>query len=622
MMNHETSSWRIWLQSFRCILEPMLARLTLFTACALAAAAQTAPDEIRVGARSYIAPGLRLRVQADFVQLGVVVRDGHGQPIAGLKKSDFQILDEGKPRAIEAFSIDARSAAAAPGGPPAPGTISVTPPRSVMLFFDDIHEGAAEFRRIQIAAENFVKTEIGANTGAAVFTSSAGLVADFTPDAAKLHEAIERLRSHQRIGEAGIQPCPRISPYQAYLIANNMDPSAMGAAVLEARACSNTDPTLSNPAPARGVGPTVPIPGSNEYLSVNDPIYLAVQAQAQLTWQKVSDDSQQTFDRLDAAIASLGKASGTRILLLVSEGFLASSLEEEREASLTDRALRAGIVVNALDAKGLWSEAPVRPFNEAGQSTFMPLATFQFEASTMGARNSAVNGVMARFAAATGGLFFHNSNDLTGGIRELVAVPQVTYLLSFRPDPNDTPGKYHKLKVKLASGTSGYVQTRPGYFAPASSADLVAMRERFDKEAIASDTLSEFPIDVAGRLGKMPTGEPLLTVIMHVDLAPLEFFDRNGRQAQDLRFVAGLFDAQGNVAVAREGAMELALTEETSARLTASGVNASLLLTAPPGKYRLRVTVQEATGRIAAINRVIDLSESTQTPQDRIPLPQ
>jgi VWFA-related protein len=145
----------------------------------------------------------------------------------------------------------------------------------------------------------------------------------------------------------------------------------------------------------------------------------------------------------------LAAAPGTRVLLMVSTGFLSGMLEPELGARI-DRAIHAGIVINALDAKGLWAEPLGRPFGEARHAGF-PLATFVFEASTTLSRNDALNAVMAELAAGTGGLFFHSSNDLVGGFSQLATIPETTYLLAFRPDAEGAAGKYHKLKVRLVT---------------------------------------------------------------------------------------------------------------------------------------------------------------------------
>jgi VWFA-related protein len=587
-------------------------RIGLLTACALLAAAQY-PDEVRVSAHVYTPTPLHLAVQTQLVQLDVVVRDARGRPVSGLAQSDFQILDEGKPRTIAAFSVESRlrpSTAAASASSSLSTTAamrSAGPPRFVLLFFDDLHANTGELRRTQNAAAYFVKHSLGANSRAAVFTASEGLALDFTADADTLSAAIEKLRSHVRVSEAGIMPCPRISPYQAYVIFNNIDPSAMVAAVSEASACTGADTSIANPYAKSGAraGTLSKLPAANDQLSI------VVQQQVSQTWEMVRAASLQSYDLLGDAVAHLAAAPGTRVLMLASEGFLSGIEEAPRQQDLIDRAIRSDIVINGLDAKGLWSEPTTRPFNEVSESLTQPWAaiqTYQFEAASIGARNSALNSTIAELAGATGGLFFHNNNDLAGGFDQLGAVPETTYLIAFHPDPAEAAGKYRKLKVRLTAARQDYVQTRPGYFAPAAGpSEAEAARRKLDEEVTAADAIAEFPVQLAGRLGKTENGAPLLTLIIHLDLAKLEFTERGGRNLQKLRFIGALMNAQGEMAAAKEGAMDLALTEETITRLTASGVNATFTLSAPPGPYRVRVVVQDAFGRMAALNQTVEL---------------
>ncbi len=307
-------------------------------------------------------------------------------------------------------------------------------------------------------------------------------------------------------------------------------------------------------------------------------------------------------------MARLARAPGTRVLLMVSTGFLSGMMDAERDAAI-NHAIHDGIVINALDAKGLWAEPPARPFGEDPQTyQGFPIQTFIFEATSIGSRNDAMNAVMAEFAAGTGGLFFHNSNDLAGGFAQLAAVPETAYLLAFRADAEGAAGKYRTLKVRLTAGNHDYVQTRPGYFAPANApAEVKAAPRELDREAVAPDELTQIPIHLAGRLSKTEKGDPVLSLVIHVDLAKLKFTPRDGRQTQKLTFIGALMDERGNMVTAKEGEMDLALKAETLARLTASGVNAELTLSAPPGPYRVRVVVQEAGGGMAALNQRLEI---------------
>ena len=582
-----------------------------FVACAFLAGAQQV-DEVRVSAHLYTPPQLRLTAQAQLVQLEVVVRDPRGHAVSGLKQGDFEILDEGKPRPIVAFSVETRGQGQAPelaaapassttttaslGAPPAPPRPA--PPRSTLLFFDDLHATGGELQRTQIAAKRFIKDGLGPGARAAVYAASDGLTLDFTADADELAAAIEKLRSHQRMSENGLQACPRITPYQAYLIANNLDVSALNAALAEAQACKNADSSNAVQRP----------PGQRPRLTSTDPTVAMVQAQADATWEQARTISLTSFDAINDAMAHLDRAPGTRVLLMVSTGFLSGMLEEQRERAV-DRAIHAGIVINALDAKGLWAEGPARPFGQDPQTVKgFPIQTFIFEATTIGSRNDAMNAVMAEFAAGTGGLFFHNSNDLVGGFAQLAAVPETTYLVAFRPDEEVAAGKYRKLKVRLTAEKKDYVQTRPGYVAPVKAPVEAKMELRkLDSEALAADALAEFPVQLAGRLGKTIQGNPELSLVIHVDLAKLKFTESWGRQTQKLTFIGALMDANGNLVAAKEGAMDLALKQENLARMQSSGINAALTLSAPPGPYRVRIVVQEAGGKMAALNQTVEI---------------
>lgn len=280
-------------------------------------------------------------------------------------------------------------------------------------------------------------------------------------------------------------------------------------------------------------------------------------------------------------------------------------MEDKRDAVI-DRAVRDSIVINALDAKGLWSEPPVRPFGEEPQTTRgFPIQAFVFETSSVGARNSAITAAMAEFAGGTGGLFFHNNNDLAGGFAELSAVPMTRYLLAIKPGEEAAVGKYHRLSVKLTKRKGDAVQARPGYFAPGNAPPETP--RKLDTEALATDTVAEIPVQLAGRLGRTENGDQTLSLLIHVDIAHLKFTESWGRQAQKLAFIGALMDTSGNMATAKEGAMELMLKPESLAQMRAKGLNAELTFGALPGSYVVRVVVQDAEGRMAALTQNVQI---------------
>src|ERR1035438_5545134 len=67
---------------------------------------------------------LTLRVNTQLVQVSVVVKDGHGNPVTDLKASDFELYDKGKKQEIRVFHVEDYHPAGA-GQPPAAPTAPV-----------------------------------------------------------------------------------------------------------------------------------------------------------------------------------------------------------------------------------------------------------------------------------------------------------------------------------------------------------------------------------------------------------------------------------------------------------------------------------------------------------------
>lgn len=549
-----------------------------------------------MGSKPYEPLGQTIRVQSKLVEVTVVVRDAHGKPIAGLTQNDFKLYDEGKERTITFFSAEISpratpSAAASASQPPQPTpelplsatgnltSAAAKPPaeqRFVALYFDDTHTQSGDLRHAQIAADHFVKEALAVDDRVAIFTMSSTVSLDFTPDVSKILEAIDKVTAHPRISEAGMGVCPRISPYQAYVIVSHLDPMAYDAAVAEAYKCNCVD-------------------ADNITIQCRKEQYMIVRAQADQTWGHARMLSQNTLATIEGVVNYLAKMPGKRTLILASSGFLAGTLEPDQDKIIAE-ALHAGVVINALDAKGLYAEAPGRPFNE--RQDILPLTSFVFETISLGNRLATVDDALANFAASTGGLFFHNRNDLDFGFRELGMTPEFSYVLGFSPDDVKLDGKYHVLKVKVTAPDYHFIQARPGYFAPSEeSAPAVAAAGReerlIDKEVQALDSLSELPAVVSADRTRSQRGAGSLAVTMHLNAAALPFQVQPHLHLQKLTFVAALFDDHDRFISGKEAYMDLALKDATLAEYLKSGFTAKMNVDAPSDTaYRLRVVIQ------------------------------
>jgi VWFA-related protein len=524
------------------------------------------------------------------VEVGVVVRAGDGHPVSGLNKSDFEVRDNGKRHEITIFSVQsvapAAPAEAAPavssmsGRGPAPAPMPApapAKPRFVAVVFDDVSMPLGDLYHAKVAAKRFLKSGMTATDRLAVLTVSSGLVLPFTADKAALSQAIDKvvLREKRQVWDG----CPAFTPYEAYATANHLDLTVVNHKAREL--VMNCNRSICPDSDSARIDITPPCPAA----------VAVVAGMGESFWRQVRMQSRNTVLTLRDFVDFMARMNGTRVILLASSGFLAGTLEADQD-QVVDRALRAGVVINSLDAKGLYVEdAP-----EGGLYSQM-----------LGTRpQEATNEPLAYLADGTGGLFFHNNNDLDLGFRKLGMQPETSYLLGYVPDPPD--GKYHQLKVGLTEKRHETVQARKGYMAVAAPEEKPAPERRIDREVLGGDQLSDVPVTVAARPDKLESGQPVARLIFQWDAAKMRFQLEDGARLQKFRMVAALLDGSGNFVTGKEGVVEFAFSESSFARVLSGGLSLSMNLEAPAGTYRLRtVVVEDGEAHVSANTQAVEL---------------
>jgi VWFA-related protein len=587
--------------------------------CALLAAAQTlSPGEVRLSSHPYQSqPAIHFETR--LVQLEVVVRDSHGRAVSGLTKDNFAVFDAGTKRELTAFSVEKFNAPAdipsKSTSHPSDATVRLTPSepeptsekplsgRWIALLFDDINTLPGDLSHAKIAAARFVKEAVRSGDHIAIFTTSAGMAVEFTNDPPAILAAMTRVQAHPRAAPGGLALCPRMTAYEAYEIMKG-DPSARKAKVVEACTCGGASCEYLDSLPDGNFMNLTPTGGGG----VSTELLNAVLAQAEQTWDQSRIASQITLDAVKRNLDELGRRPGKRMLLLASAGFLSGTLEQEQDAIINE-AIRAGVVINSLDAKGLYAEAPGTPLNETVESAGFPISTAIFQMRTLGDRLEELDSSMARFAESTGGLLFRNNNDLDLGFQQLGLSPDCTYLLGFDPAED---GKYHKIKVELKNAGHDFLQVRPGYFAPrrvaAEQTGTTNKADDIDTEIRGFAEKSDISASISEKLGTTSSGSPQVTVRTHINIQKLPFNVQNDRHVQKLTFVAALFDAQGKFITGKQAEMELALKPGNFEHFSGTGINGVMQLEAPPGSYHLRVVVQEAMhGNMSATSKELEI---------------
>lgn len=418
-----------------------------------------------------------LQLQSNLVIVRVVVRDARGEPIKGLKREDFKLFDQGKEQIISQFEEVTPDQAAPDSAIGAPGQAAVpSGPRFVALYFDDLNSTDADLMQARDAADRYLARSLQPNDHVAIFVAEK-VLADFTSDPTKIHQALMQLHTKSG-GPASEHICPDLSDYQALQLVEDNDPEsdAWKTALAEAAACPVKAFTASG-------GPNA------------NALMVSIRMLAQRIVDRSQDLTRANMQQFEQVVKFMAEAPGSRSVVLVSPGFLSQFAQRSLDR-IINRALRAGVVINSLDPKGL---AVLLRESDASRMTVNledPRAA-QARANLDKSREFAGADVLAELAEGTGGEFFHNDNDLRAGFRALVG-DSPHYILAFAPKNVKADGKFHAIKASLAQKRKGSrIQARRGYFATADAAAI----EQAAEPTIGLDVASEGSKPTAGAAG-------------------------------------------------------------------------------------------------------------------------
>jgi VWFA-related protein len=352
----------------------------------------------------------------DLVQLDVVVLDANRQPVEGLTAADFTVLDDGRPRPLQAFAPIVLPPARRPdAGDPMddrPGAVGfhsdVTTNerqddgRLVVILVDrsiDVGQPTVAARRIGHA----IVDALGPNDLAAVMrtslTSGSGGRQNFTSDRRRLHRTLD-------------------------------DPF-MG---------------LTNPPDMTSGGLTRPLNPALDSKAGECPLGQCVLEALTTVARALANDPRRQ-----------------KIIFFVGSqiAFQDSDLQPDGQLSIERRHVmeslsRANVTVHVIDPRGLETL-----MTDAGQ--FRPDANVAGRLQNNLARQSAL-GVLPGY---TGGRTILNTNDPATQVPQLLDEGRIYYLLAFERGATDADGRLHPLRV-LVNRPGVTVRARSGYFASAT----------------------------------------------------------------------------------------------------------------------------------------------------------
>ena len=528
-------------------------------------------------------PGLRFGAEIALVTVPVFVTDSSNRAVGGLTVEDFQIEDEGRSLPIARFQqVDVEKAPGAGGR-----SFSPAARRYFLLFFDlsfSSPSGVVQSRR---AAGEFVeKALLPSDLGAvATFSTTTGvkLLVGFTSDRQQLLKAVNGL---------DLQKLER-----------KADPLIL---------------TYDLPAPGEPLGgnstPGAEAQGSRRVDIIEDIRSYQVmyrQAEQETYRRKVSG----LLDGMLQLARALDAVEGRKQVIFLSGGFNDVTLAgaEGADARRNSEAVTDGRI---------WEVSSDNQFGDASvrlqlQKTLQTFAGTDCVVHTVDVTGLAASGTnvqdavgtdtrgsggrqsLSQMAAATGGQFIKDTNDVAGALGQILEASRRYYLLAFEPQQQKGAGRFHKLKVKVrrkgltVSHRSGYVEALP-----------FAQRPPLVRKLQAAQTIASgvqggaIGVHVLAVPYRDERGRPVLATVLEVDGPSL--LDRAPAPSLPLEVFGYALDGEGRVEDLFHQSAELDLAK-IGTRLRASGLQFHSTFVLPPGAHSLRFLVRDgANGRAGA----------------------
>jgi VWFA-related protein len=498
-----------------------------------------------------------------LVVVDVVVTGRDGNPIAGLDKADFTVLEDGKVQALQSFEphVPVKETAAIPDLQLPAGEFTNFPKQAAnsavnIVLFDILNTPTDDqmFARQQMI--EFLKT-LPRGQRVALFTLGYDLrmIAGFTTSTDDL------------IAEAN-----KVKPGVSALLDTEQDMAAE----------DHMNSVLTSGMPSGAGGGSVGMAQAmNDFTSETRLVRTDIR-------------TEKTFESLGALARALSGYTGRKNLLWLSEGFPAAVLS--RKANYEPDARNYLATFQKYSGLLEASQISVYPIDVRGlKNTSLPPIGGSAEYDDPQRQADAAGGaqlMMRDVAGQTGGRAFYNGNNLKGAMRRSIEHGSTYYTLTYSPQNKKWNGNFRHIEVKLARPDAKLDYRRGYYGVPDDPGPVDTARRMLIAEmqpGVPQSTMLLLRVKV---VPDNSTGR--VNIDYGVYAADIAFTGDALKHAQ-LEFVAVAWGkdekAVGNISQT----MTLDPKPETFQKMLNTGVPFHQELTLKPGTYRLRLGVMDYT---------------------------
>jgi len=420
------------------------------------------------------APGATFRGGVNAVLVDVDVRDKSGRPVAGLKASDFQILEDGKPQDITTLSYEEVTAQApavatttilaTPGLGSAPVDAANGPIESVdvaghriwVLLFDTSSMQPEDLQRAADAAVEWAKEKMSPADLVAVASIGASLqvLTDFTTDHQKVLSALESFAGAESVAAARV------------------DASTM--TTDEITDAATTDDTTIDT-------------GAQELDTFNNDV--------RLRGLRTLCDHLRVWQQKKA-------------VLYFSSGMQRNGADNQVEMrGAINSCVRSSVTLNPVDSRGLQA---VVPGGSGRQGSRGGLGAFSGRnVADQFTQLASQQETLQTLAAETGGAAFIDTNDFGEAFDKVQRAFLSYYILGYVSSNTVRDGRYRRIQVRLKRKLDATLRARNGYYADRDFTHT----GKADREALLQDQLAmaipatDLPLFVTAGYFRLPSSQ-------------------------------------------------------------------------------------------------------------------
>ncbi len=467
--------------------------------------------------------------EVEMVTVDVVVSDKAGNPVRGLTRDDFAVLEEGQPQSVQSFEVITAEPPAPVGTPgPAGSPADVPPPRpriatnfvsppppsrTFVIVFDNMNLSPLNAQRAKAAVLAFI--DKGLRDGDRVMLAATGGGAWWStrmPEGrADLVEVLKGL-DPRKFPESAYDRMTDFEALRVYMYSDAAVARRVQDRLERYGVAARTEGEKER------AGKDFVIPGR---------VDLFVDNKAAETYLKVRTRNRTTFAALERVLKPLAATRDRKGVVFVSEGFVYDP-SEAGYRKVVEAARHANAALYFVDTRGL-ADLPGFYSAQFGARIDENNVLSAIADTTLDAEGS------VSLARDTGGFSVSNTNDLETGIVRIGHESTSYYLLGYSPGNVPRDGRFRKIEVKVRR-PGVIVRARRGYFAPSD-----AVTPETDPAKDHTDPEIQYGLDAPAAIDAIPlrltayvledvsANRARVLVAGDADVSKVEFKDAGGK---------------------------------------------------------------------------------------------